>query len=85
MESTCFYVDSFEGNSIMGPYSEEMQFRRADAIVSLLQRSPDLPKETVAMWHNHLANLSRNESTYNYRVKEIYSKLNKGPIIQWVE
>ncbi len=69
----------------MGPYSEEMQFRRADAIVSLLQRSPDLPKETVAMWHNHLANLSRNESTYNYRVKEIYSKLNKGPMIQWVE
>ncbi len=69
----------------MGPYSEEMQFKRADAIVSLLQRSPDLPDTVKAMWENHLANISRNETTYNFRVKEIYSKLNKGPMIQWVE
>ena len=69
----------------MGPYSEDMQFKRADAIVSLLQRSPDLPNTTKAMWQNHLANLSRNETTYNYRVKEIYSKLNRGGIIHWEE
>lgn len=69
----------------MGPYSEEMQFKRADAIVSLLQRSPDLSDTTRAMWENHLANISRNETTYNFRVKEIYSKLNRGPIIQWAE
>ena len=85
MESTCFNVDSFEGNSIMGPYSEEMQFKRADAIVSLLQRSPDLPDTVKAMWYNHLANISRNETTYNYRVKEIYSKMNRGGFIQWEE
>ena len=69
----------------MGPYSEEMQFKRADTIVSLLQRSPDLPDTVKAMWENHLANISRNETTYNFRVKEIYSKLNRGPMIQWVE
>ena len=69
----------------MGPYSEEMQYKRADAIVSLLQRSPDLPKETTAMWKNHLANLSRNESTYNFRVKELYSKMRRESIIQWQE
>ena len=69
----------------MGPYSEEMQYKRADAIVSLLQRSPDLPKETAAMWKNHLANLSRNENTYNFRVKEIYSKMRRESIIQWQE
>ena len=69
----------------MGPYSEEMQYKRADAIVSLLQRSPDLPKETIAMWQNHLANLSRNETTYNFRVKEIYSKMRRESIIKWQE
>tara|TARA_B100001057_G_scaffold200479_1_gene201161 strand:- start:1318 stop:1527 length:210 start_codon:yes stop_codon:yes gene_type:complete len=69
----------------MGPYSEEMQFKRADAIVSLLQRSPNLPDTTKAMWQNHLANLSRNETTYNYRVKEIYSKLKRDGVVTWGE
>ena len=69
----------------MGPYSEDMQFKRADAIVSLLQRSPNLPDTTKAMWQNHLANLSRNETTYNYRVKEIYSKLKRDGVVTWGE
>ena len=69
----------------MGPYSEEKQYQRADAIVSLLQRSPDLSDTTRTMWENHLANISRNETTYNFRVKEIYSKLNRGPLVIWEE
>jgi hypothetical protein len=68
----------------MGPYSEEKQYQRAEAIVALLE-NPNLPSETRAIWQNHLANLSRNESTYNWRVKEIYSKLKRGPVIQWDE
>jgi hypothetical protein len=68
----------------MGPYSEEKQYQRAEAIVALLE-NPNLPSETRAIWQNHLANLSRSESTYNWRVKEIYSKLKRGPVIQWDE
>ena len=66
----------------MGPYSEEKQFQRAMSISKLLE-NPDLPTETRAMWQNHLANLSRSESTYNWRVKEIYSKLKKSPLVVW--
>ena len=66
----------------MGPYSEEKQFQRAMAISNLLE-NPNLPTETRAMWQNHLANLSRNESTYNWRVKEIYSKLKKSPLVEF--
>jgi len=69
----------------MGPYSEETQYRRAQSICNLLERSPDLPAETRAIWQNHLANLARNETTYNWRVKEIYSKLTRRPLIQWDE
>ena len=63
----------------MGPYSEEVQMKRAEAITALLQ-NPNLPDETRAIWQNHLANLARNETTYNFRVKEIYSKMKKGVI-----
>ena len=51
--------------------------------ISNLLENPNLPTETRAMWQNHLANLSRNESTYNWRVKEIYSKLKKSPLVEF--
>lgn len=69
----------------MGPYSEERQYQRAEAIQSLLARSPDLSDHARAIWQNHLANIARNETTYNWRVREIYSKLNRGPLISWEE
>ena len=82
MESTCFNVDSHQGDSIMGPYSEEKQFQRADAIASLLKS--DLPDDTRAIWEMHLRNLSRNEAQYNYRVAEIYKNF-KGQRVIWEE
>lgn len=66
----------------MGPYSEEKQFDRAMAISNLLE-NPDLPTETRAMWQNHLANIARNETTYNWRVKEIYSRMKVNPLVEW--
>jgi hypothetical protein len=66
----------------MGPYSEEKQFDRAMAISNLLE-NPDLPTETRAMWQNHLANIARNETTYNWRVKEIYSHMKVNPLVEW--
>lgn len=67
----------------MGPYSEERQFQRAASICRLLDQP--LPDETRAMWEMHLRNLARNETQYNYRVKEVYSKIQRKGIIQWAE
>lgn len=63
----------------MGPYSEDMQFKRADSIVRLLSHK-GLPLQARRIWENHLQNLSRNESTYNFRVREIYSKMKRNVI-----
>jgi len=59
----------------MGPYSEAKQYQRAEAIQRLLDNNPDLDPLYRAMWEKHLINLARNETTYNYRVKHIYSLL----------
>ena len=59
----------------MGPYSEDRQFQRATAIKRLLDNNPDLDPLYRAMWSKHLNNLALNESTYNYRVKHVYSCL----------
>lgn len=67
----------------MGPYSEEKQFERATAIKRLLDNNPDLPTDYRAIWQKHLWNLSYNETTYNYRVKNIYSNMRRGPWIDW--
>ena len=61
----------------MGPYSEEKQLQRAEAIRFLLKNNPDLPEDYKSIWKKHLSNLALNETTYNYRVKAIYS--NMGP------
>lgn len=67
----------------MGPYSEERQFQRADAIASLLKQ--ELPDTARAMWEGHLRNLARNETQYNYRVAEVYRNIKTQGIVQWVE
>lgn len=67
----------------MGPYSEERQYQRAESIARLLDQP--LPDDTRAMWEMHLRNLARNETQYNYRVREIYGKLKRKGIVQWEE
>ena len=59
----------------MGPYSEAKQMERAEAIQRLLETNPDLDPLYKAMWMKHLNNLALNETTYNYRVKHVYSLL----------
>ena len=70
---------------LMGPYSEEVQFKRATAIKRLLDSNPQLDPLYKAMWKKHLLNLAQNETTYNYRVKNIYQHMKKGPAIEWQE
>jgi hypothetical protein len=67
----------------MGPYSEERQYQRAESIARLLES--DLTDDARIIWQRHLQNLATTETQYNYRVKEIYSKMKKGPIIEWDE
>ena len=62
----------------MGPYSEERQTARAEAITALL--ATRLTPRARQIWTNHLANLARNETTYNERVKQIYSKMNRETV-----
>lgn len=62
----------------MGPYSEERQMARAEAITALL--ATDLEPRARQIWSNHLANLARNETTYNFRVREIYSGLSRETV-----
>lgn len=62
----------------MGPYSEDLQFKRAKAIANLLEDNPKLDPLYKAMWKKHLINLAKNETTYNYRVKNIYQHMKKG-------
>ena len=78
MASACNHahqVERYWDVSLMGPYSEQRQFQRAEAIQRLLDTNPQLDIRTKTMWENHLQNLCKNETTYNYRVKTIYSKL----------
>jgi hypothetical protein len=65
----------------MGPYSEAKQLQRAESIQRLLDNNPQLDPSYRAVWQKHLINLANNETTYNYRVKHVYSLLkpkNKG-------
>jgi hypothetical protein len=68
----------------LGPYSEEKQFERAVAIKRLLDRNPDLDPRMKAIWESHLRNLARNEATYNFRVKQIYTDMVKRYTKGWM-
>ena len=59
----------------MGPYSEDKQLQRAENIQRLLDNNPQIEPAYRAMWQKHLINIANNETTYNYRVKHVYSLL----------
>jgi len=59
----------------MGPYSEKVQQRRADAIKYLLSTNPQMDKYMKSIWESKLNGLAQNEDEYNKRIKQIYSPL----------
>ncbi len=59
----------------MGPWSVEIQKKRADAIKRLLATNPQLDSYMKGVWQNKLNNLAQNEDEYNKRVKRVYSLL----------
>ena len=66
----------------MGPFSEDRQYQRAESIKRLLDTNSQLDPVYKAMWQDKLKGLALNESTYNFRVKTIYSQMKKEP---WVK
>lgn len=68
----------------MGPFSEEKQYQRAEAIQRLLDTNPQLNPETRTMWERKLKELSFNESTYNFRVREIYTQMRNSYTRRWL-
>jgi len=68
---------------LVGPYSEDRQFQRATAIKRLLETNPQLDELTRGMWENKLRNLAMNETTYNYRVRNIYSNMKRKGLIEY--
>ena len=68
----------------MGPFSEEKQCQRAEAIQRLLDTNPQLNPETRSMWERKLKELSFNESTYNFRVREIYTQMRNSYTRRWL-
>ena len=64
----------------MGPFSEELQYKRATNIKRLLQQNPQLDELTLAMWETKLKNLAMDEERYNARVRAIFSGIKRSPL-----
>jgi hypothetical protein len=64
----------------MGPFSEEIQYKRATSIKRLLQQNPQLDELTRAMWESKLKNLALTEERYNARVRAIFSGMQRSPL-----
>ena len=61
----------------MGPWSEELQFKRADSIRRLLENNPQLDELTRGMWENKLRSLAMTEEIYNARVFSIFGQMKR--------
>jgi uncharacterized membrane-anchored protein YjiN (DUF445 family) len=59
----------------MGPYSEDVQQKRAEAIKHLLETNPQMDNYMKSVWTSKLDGLAQNEDEYNNRVKQVYSLL----------
>jgi hypothetical protein len=78
-----YQVERHWSIGLVGPYSEDRQFQRATAIKRLLETNPQLDELTRGMWENKLRNLAMNETTYNYRVRNIYSNMKRKGLIEY--
>lgn len=58
----------------MGPYSEQRQLERAEAVARLLAQ-PNLNEWARNYWSKVAMNLSQNEEQYNARVVALYQRI----------
>lgn len=66
----------------MGPYSDERQYQRAQAICRVLEQ--DLTDDARRIWEQHLRGLSRSEEQYNARVKMIWTNIRNRYTGAWL-
>jgi len=59
----------------MGPFSEERQLHRVEAIKRLLETNPQMDDYMKSVWKKHAMNIAQNEDEYNNRVRQVYSLL----------
>jgi hypothetical protein len=67
----------------MGPYSEQRQLERAQAVARLL-RDPNLNEWARNYWSNVAANLSKSEEQYNARVVTLYKTIRTQYTEKWL-
>ena len=59
----------------MGPFSEERQLHRVEAIKRLLETNPQMDDYMKSVWKKHATNIAYTEDEYNNRVRQVYSLL----------
>jgi len=67
----------------MGPYSEQRQLERAEAVARLLAQ-PNLDEWARNYWTKVAMNLSQNEEQYNARVVHLYNKIRNNHTRKWL-
>lgn len=65
----------------MGPYSEQRQLERAEAVARMLQQ-PQLSEWARNYWSKVAVNLAQNEAQYNARVVRLYTSIK--PTRNWI-
>jgi hypothetical protein len=66
----------------LGPFSDERQVKRAEAICRVLAQ--DLTEDARRIWEQHLRGLSRSEEQYNARVKMIWTGIRNKQTGGWL-
>ena len=83
MASTSNYANPFERDFLMGPYSEQKQLERAEAVARLLAQ-PNLDEWARNYWTKVAMTLSMNEEQYNARVVALYTAIRNRYTQEWL-
>ena len=67
----------------MGPYSEQRQLERAEAVARLLN-DPNLNEWARNYWTKVAMTLSMNEEQYNARVVNLYKEIRNQHTREWI-
>ena len=67
----------------MGPYSEQRQLERAEAVAKVLA-DPSLSEWAREYWQRVAQNISINEEQYNARVVALYTGLRNERTKRWI-
>ena len=84
MESSCNYANTNQRDCLMGPYSEQRQIERAEAVARLLS-DPNLNDWAKNYWSRVAQNLSMSEEQYNARVVALFTGMRNERTKRWMD